>query len=48
MQAIWRKTRSGGMRGAPGNTLNHTTSYWVPNHTARKGAVTRTKLQPGR
>jgi len=21
-----------GMRGAPGNTLNHTTSYWVPNH----------------
>ena len=24
-----------GMRGAPGNTLNHTTSYWVPNHTAR-------------
>ena len=30
-----------GMRGAPGNTLNHTTSYWVPAHTAsasvRKG-----------
>ena len=24
-----------GMRGAPGNTLNHTTSYWIPNHTAR-------------
>ena len=24
-----------GMRGAPGNTLNHTTSYWVPNHTTR-------------
>jgi acyl CoA:acetate/3-ketoacid CoA transferase beta subunit len=21
-----------GMRGAPGNTLNHPTSYWVPNH----------------
>ena len=21
-----------GMRGAPGNTINHTTSYWVPNH----------------
>ena len=21
-----------GMRGAPGNTLSHTTSYWVPNH----------------
>ena len=24
-----------GMRGAPGNTLNHPTSYWVPNHSAR-------------
>jgi acyl CoA:acetate/3-ketoacid CoA transferase beta subunit len=24
-----------GMRGAPGNTLNHTTSYWVPSHSAR-------------
>lgn len=22
-----------GMRGAPGNTINHTTSYWVPAHT---------------
>jgi acyl CoA:acetate/3-ketoacid CoA transferase beta subunit len=22
-----------GFRGAPGNTINHTTSYWVPNHT---------------
>ena len=21
-----------GMRGAPGNTIHHTTSYWVPNH----------------
>ena len=21
-----------GMRGAPGNTLSHKTSYWVPNH----------------
>lgn len=21
-----------GMRGAPGNTLHHTTSYWVPSH----------------
>jgi acyl CoA:acetate/3-ketoacid CoA transferase beta subunit len=21
-----------GMRGAPGNTLSHTTSYWVPSH----------------
>jgi acyl CoA:acetate/3-ketoacid CoA transferase beta subunit len=24
-----------GVRGAPGNTLNHPTSYWVPNHSAR-------------
>jgi acyl CoA:acetate/3-ketoacid CoA transferase beta subunit len=24
-----------GMRGAPGNTINHTTSYWVPGHTKR-------------
>ncbi|AQA02574.1 CoA-transferase [Mycobacterium sp. MS1601] len=24
-----------GVRGAPGNSINHTTSYWVGNHTAR-------------
>jgi acyl CoA:acetate/3-ketoacid CoA transferase beta subunit len=24
-----------GVRGAPGNTVNHTTSYWVPAHTTR-------------
>jgi acyl CoA:acetate/3-ketoacid CoA transferase beta subunit len=24
-----------GMRGAPGNTINHATSYWVPAHSAR-------------
>ena len=24
-----------GVRGAPGNSLNHKTSYWVPAHTAR-------------
>lgn len=24
-----------GMRGAPGNTINHPTSYWVPRHSAR-------------
>jgi acyl CoA:acetate/3-ketoacid CoA transferase beta subunit len=24
-----------GMRGAPGNTISHKTSYWVPNQTAR-------------
>lgn len=24
-----------GARGAPGNTVNHTTSYWVPRHAPR-------------
>lgn len=24
-----------GVRGAPGNTINHVTSYWVPNHNPR-------------
>ena len=24
-----------GVRGAPGNSLNHPTSYWVPDHTVR-------------
>jgi acyl CoA:acetate/3-ketoacid CoA transferase beta subunit len=24
-----------GVRGAPGNTVNHATSYWVPNHSPR-------------
>ncbi|MCU1457854.1 MAG: acyl CoA:acetate/3-ketoacid CoA transferase, beta subunit [Actinomycetia bacterium] len=24
-----------GMRGAPGNTINHRTSYWIPNHSPR-------------
>ena len=24
-----------GLRGAPGNLANHTTSYWVPQHTTR-------------
>jgi len=24
-----------GMRGAPGNTINHKTSYWVPNHSPK-------------
>ncbi|HLX89548.1 MAG TPA: CoA-transferase [Acidimicrobiales bacterium] len=24
-----------GVRGSPGNTVNHTTSYWVPGHTSR-------------
>jgi acyl CoA:acetate/3-ketoacid CoA transferase beta subunit len=24
-----------GLRGAPGNTVNHPTSYWLPRHTAR-------------
>lgn len=24
-----------GMRGAPGNTVNHPTSYWIPNHSPK-------------
>jgi acyl CoA:acetate/3-ketoacid CoA transferase beta subunit len=24
-----------GMRGAPGNTISHATSYWVPNHSSK-------------
>jgi acyl CoA:acetate/3-ketoacid CoA transferase beta subunit len=24
-----------GVRGAPGNTINHPTSYWIPRHVAR-------------
>lgn len=33
----WRQPRRQllGFRGAPGNTVNHTTSYWVPNHSPR-------------
>ena len=33
----WRKptVQLLGSRGAPGNTVNHTTSYWVPNHSPR-------------
>ncbi|HEX4778673.1 MAG TPA: CoA-transferase, partial [Acidimicrobiia bacterium] len=33
----WEKPKAQllGVRGAPGNTVNHPTSYWVPNHTSR-------------
>jgi acyl CoA:acetate/3-ketoacid CoA transferase beta subunit len=33
----WAKPKAQllGVRGAPGNTANHTTSYWVPNHGPR-------------
>jgi acyl CoA:acetate/3-ketoacid CoA transferase beta subunit len=33
----WARPRAQlvGVRGAPGNTVNHSTSYWVPNHSAR-------------
>ena len=33
----WEKPKAQllGVRGAPGNTVNHPTSYWVPNHTTR-------------
>ncbi len=29
------KTQLLGMRGAPGNTINDKTSYWIPGHTTR-------------
>ncbi|MEU4422536.1 CoA-transferase [Actinoplanes sp. NPDC024001] len=33
----WSRPKSQllGVRGAPGNTVNHTTSYWVPRHSPR-------------
>jgi len=33
----WQKPRAMllGVRGGPGNTVNHATSYWVPNHSTR-------------
>jgi len=33
----WHQPKSQllGFRGAPGNTINHTTSYWVQNHNPR-------------
>lgn len=33
----WSKPKAQlvGVRGAPGNTVNHPTSYWVPNHSTR-------------
>lgn len=33
----WHRPRSQllGFRGAPGNTIHHTTSYWVPNHSPK-------------
>jgi len=33
----WRRPRAQllGVRGAPGNTVNHPVSYWVPKHSPR-------------
>ncbi|MFI5296594.1 MAG: CoA-transferase subunit beta [Polyangiales bacterium] len=33
----WSKPKAQllGVRGAPGNTINHPTSYWVPNHSTK-------------
>jgi acyl CoA:acetate/3-ketoacid CoA transferase beta subunit len=33
----WRrpKVQLLGARGSPGNTVNHATSYWIPNHSPR-------------
>lgn len=35
-----------GVRGAPGNTIHHVTSYWVPNHNAR-ALVSRVDMVSG-
>jgi len=35
-----------GMRGAPGNTISHTTSYWIPNHS-RKTFVEKVDVVSG-
>jgi acyl CoA:acetate/3-ketoacid CoA transferase beta subunit len=31
----WRKPKAQllGLRGAPGNVINHATTYWIPNHS---------------
>ena len=33
----WRRPKAQllGLRGAPGNLVNHATTYWVPNHSTR-------------
>ena len=33
----WAKPKAQllGVRGGPGNTVNHPTSYWIPNHSTR-------------
>jgi acyl CoA:acetate/3-ketoacid CoA transferase beta subunit len=33
----WAKPKAQllGVRGGPGNTVNHTTSYWIPRHSAK-------------
>jgi acyl CoA:acetate/3-ketoacid CoA transferase beta subunit len=33
----WRRPTAQllGLRGAPGNLINHTTSFWVPNHSTK-------------
>jgi acyl CoA:acetate/3-ketoacid CoA transferase beta subunit len=33
----WQRPRAQliGVRGGPGNTANHATSYWIPNHSPR-------------
>ena len=33
----WKRPKAQllGVRGAPGNTINHATSYWVPRHSPR-------------
>ncbi len=44
----WEKPKAQllGVRGAPGNTINHKTSYWVPNHST-KSFVSRVDIVCG-
>lgn len=44
----WKRPKAQllGVRGAPGNTINHTTSYWIPNHSP-KSLVPKVDLVSG-
>ena len=50
----WQKPKAQllGLRGAPGNLVNHATTYWVPNHSTRTfvpevDVVSGAGLRPG-
>ena len=45
----WRKPKAQllGLRGAPGNLVNHATTYWVPNHSTRTFVPGRRGVRAG-